>query len=370
MSNWREELMGNGNLQALRDHIALKSEKTKLTYLYAVKRICDFFEIEYKRFDPHEMNQEKYDTFLSIRSKELKRASLNLLSNVFKVLSDLYDLGIKVNILNEIDKHTDYITFSELQEILNKADKESAAIAAFLFCTGLRTVSVLSIKKEQLMLNAKNPYIKNVYLKGGRRQDIFIMYPDLVKPLLNWYMQYKTSKVKDYDKIEQVFVSQRGQTTESYIYTLIRKCNHILGRNLCPRMFRKGLGVHTKELGLQDEVRRMIMAHKDVKTTIDAYSDYTIKDIVRELTLKVPQDQGITGVQSSQIQSAQLQTVQEKCPFCGQSVEGEMLLCPHCWEKIKVVCDNCKRFVLITWKKCPYCGVENEKMKGGREYAH
>jgi hypothetical protein len=35
-------------------------------------------------------------------------------------------------------------------------------------------------------------------------------------------------------------------------------------------MLRKGLGVHTKELGLQDEVRRMIMGHSDVKTTIDA----------------------------------------------------------------------------------------------------
>ncbi|MBU7047367.1 MAG: hypothetical protein HXS54_13120 [Theionarchaea archaeon] len=47
-----------------------------------------------------------------------------------------------------------------------------------------------------------------------------------------------------------------------------------------------------------------------------------------------------------------------------------MLLCPHCWEKIKVVCDNCKRFVLVTWKKCPYCGMENEKMNGNREYAY
>jgi len=81
----------------------------------------------------------------------LKRTSLNLLSNVFKILSDLYDLNIKVKLLKEIDKHTDYITFSELQEILNKTDKEAAAMAAFLFCTGLRPVSVLSIKKEQLM---------------------------------------------------------------------------------------------------------------------------------------------------------------------------------------------------------------------------
>jgi integrase/RNA polymerase subunit RPABC4/transcription elongation factor Spt4 len=366
MTSWREELMGNENLQALRDHIALKSERTQSTYLYSVKQICDFFEIDYAAFDPHGLDQEKYDTFLSTRSKELKRTSLNLLSNVFNILSDLYNLGIQINLLDEIDKHTDYITFSELQEIINKADKEAAAVAAFLFCTGLRPVSVLSIKKEQLMLNAKHPYIKSVLLKGGRRQDIIIMYPDMVKPLLNWYMQYKSTKAKDYHKTEYVFVSQRGRTTESYIYTLIRKCSHLLGRNLSPRMFRKGLGVHTKELGLQDEVRRMIMAHKDVKTTIDAYSDYTIKDIARELSMKVPQDQGITGVQPS-VQSG---LPHEKCPFCGGFIENEMLLCPHCWEEIKIVCENCKRFIQINWKKCPFCGTDVVREEKRRfEYA-
>lgn len=130
-------------------------------------------------------------------------------------------------------------------------------------------------------------------------------------------------------------------------------------------MLRKGLGVHTKELGLQDEVRRMIMAHKDVKTTIDAYSDYTIKDIVRELNMKVPQNQGITGVQPSQPQN----TLTEKCPFCGGPVENEMLLCPHCWEEIKIVCESCKRFIQVNWKKCPYCGTDTEKKKDKFEYA-
>jgi len=365
MTLWREELMGNTHLQALKEYSALKSERTQFTYFYAVKQICDFFEISYAEFDPQILNQEKYDRFLSTRSKELKRTSLNLLSNIFKILSDLYDLNIKVKLLKEIDKHTDYITFSELQEILNKADKEAAAVAAFLFCTGLRPVSVLSIKKEQLMLNAKHPYIKGVYLKGGRHQDIIIMYTEIVKPLLNWYMQYKSTQIPDYDKVEHVFISQRGNTTESYIYTLIRKCSHILGRNLSPRMFRKGLGVHTKELGLQDEVRRMIMAHKDVKTTIDAYSDYTIKDIARELSMKIPsQDQNGMIQAGSQIQNVQ----SEKCPFCGGGVESEMLLCPHCWETIKVICESCKRFIQITWKKCPYCGTEM-KNKEKFEYA-
>jgi hypothetical protein len=53
--------MGNKNLQALRDHIALKSDRTQETYLYAVKQICDFFEIEYREFDPRWLDQVKYN---------------------------------------------------------------------------------------------------------------------------------------------------------------------------------------------------------------------------------------------------------------------------------------------------------------------
>jgi len=79
--------------------------------------------------------------------------------------------------------------------------------------------------------------------------------------------------------------------------------------------------------------------------------------------LKVPQNQ-VTGSQPSS------QTpLNERCPFCGGAVENEMLLCPHCWEEIKIVCDNCKRFVQVNWKKCPYCGTDLEKKKGKFEYA-
>jgi site-specific recombinase XerD len=95
------------------------------------------------------------------------------------------------------------------------------------------------------------------------------MYPELVKPLLTWYLQYKSQSVKGYDENEYIFVSQKGMTTDSYIYNLVKTCSRILGRSISPRMLRKGLGIHTKELGLQDEVRRMIMGHSDVKTTID-----------------------------------------------------------------------------------------------------
>ena len=54
----------------MRDHIALKSENTQTTYLYAVKKFCDFFEIEYREFDPHWLDQEKYNGFLNTLSKE------------------------------------------------------------------------------------------------------------------------------------------------------------------------------------------------------------------------------------------------------------------------------------------------------------
>ena len=69
-----------------------------------VSSSLNIFFLAYLMHD--EMNQEKYDIFLSTRSKELKRTSLNLLGNVFNILSDLYSLGIKVNLLDEFDKVT------------------------------------------------------------------------------------------------------------------------------------------------------------------------------------------------------------------------------------------------------------------------
>lgn len=362
MTAWKEKFEGNENLQAFRDHLSGKSEKTQQTYLYQLKKICDFFSWDYSEFDPHQFTQEHYDEFFRKNSKVMKCSSINLCTNVVNVLNMIYELGLKTKLLKEIDRVSEYITFEELQEIINKADKEAAAVTAFIFCTGLRPVSVLSLKKDQLMLDAQHPYVKNVLLKGGRHQDIIIMYSDLVKPLIRWYLQYKSKTVKGYDKNERVFVSQRGLTTDSYIYHLVRKCSKILGRTVSPRMLRKGLGVHTKELGLQDEVRRMIMGHADVKTTIEAYSDYSVRDVAREISMKVSPQGGPAPV-SVGLNSRPEQHVNnhEQCPHCGGEVEQDMLLCPHCWQEIKRVCENCKRFISVNWEKCAYCGVSVKK---------
>jgi integrase len=157
------------------------------------------------------------------------------------------------------------------------------------------------------------------------------MYPELVKPLLTWYLQYKSQSVKGYDENEYIFVSQKGMTTDSYIYNLVKTCSRILGRSISPRMLRKGLGIHTKELGLQDEVQRMIMGHSDVKTTIDAYSDYSVKDVAREISMKVSPQSGFSPVSRGGLPSEPQGIPHEQCPFCGGVVEPDMLLCPHCW---------------------------------------
>lgn len=101
-------------------------------------------------------------------------------------------MDIKTKLLKETDKFTNYLEFSKLQEIINKTDKEAAAITAFI-CTGLRPVSVMSITKQQLMLNVPHLYVKNVRLKGRKRQEVVIMFPNIVVPLLKWYM--RSSKV-------------------------------------------------------------------------------------------------------------------------------------------------------------------------------
>ncbi len=157
MTAWKEKFEGNENLQAFRDHLSGKSEKTQQTYLYQLKKICDFFSWDYSEFDPHQFTQEHYDEFFRKNSKVMKCSSINLCTNVVNVLNMIYELGLKTKLLKEIDRVSDYITFEELQEIINKADKEAAAVTTFMFCTGLRPVSVLSLKKDQLMLDAQHP---------------------------------------------------------------------------------------------------------------------------------------------------------------------------------------------------------------------
>lgn len=362
MTSWREELMQNKELEAFIKYMILRSKGTQKVYLARIKEICDHFEIKYSEFNPKNLTQKDYDQFLYDNIKKYKQSSLNLFSRVFNILSNIYGLNIKTQLLKETDKHTDYLRFSELQEIILKADKEVAAVAAFMFCTGLRPISVISITKDQLILNAKDPYIKNVYLKGGRRQDVVILYPDIVLPLLRWYMQYKSMKLKDYDKIPYVFVSQKGNVTDFYIRKLINRCEPIVGRKVSPRMLRKGLGVHTKELGLQDDVRRRIMTHADVKTTIDAYSDYSTRDVFRELRSKAYDT--VQNVNSQQLRNSQGHDANhDVCPYCGKFVDPEMMYCPYCWKEIKRLCSGCKRFIQSDWKKCPYCGTEFGKKK-------
>jgi len=371
MASWREELESNEKLEGLRVHIAGKSNRTKAAYLYGVKQICDFFEIPYNEFDPEKLDQKMYDRFYKERSEDLKSSSMNLLSNIFNVLSNVYDLDINIRFLKEEDKFSDYVSLKEVQEIINKGDKELAALAAFFFSTGLRPISVIKIKKEELMLHAENPYVKNVYLKGNRYEDIYILYPDMVLPLLKWYMQYKTQTVEDYDKNPYVFVSQRGNNTDSYIYQLIKKASDILRRSVSPKMFRTGLAVHLKRSGVQDAVIQMVLTHKDLQTTVESYAKFSKEDIFREIRMKAQSNEIVSGTgftsavpNNSNVQYVQAPQSKEKCPYCNREVDSEMLLCPYCYKEIRRICGNCKRFCSIKWKICPYCGVSFEKKYG------
>jgi integrase len=343
-----------------------------------------FFPGEYSEFDPRKLTQEDYDNFLYGYAKDHKKSTLNVHTKLWSILNSIYGLNIKIQLIKETDKFTDYISFSELQKVINEADKEVATIAAFMFCTGLRPVSVVSLEKTQLILNTPHPYLKNVNLKGGKRKDIVPLYPEIVVPLLKWYMKYKTKTVDGYDKMKKLFVSQRKKTSKYYISDMISRCSSILGRNITCRMLRKGLGVHTKELGFQDEVRRQIMGHSDVSTTIQAYSNYGIEDVIREIGLKTGSTQsgsgsviqngpGIVGINNGLVSNQQVpaQLSGELCPFCQKVISPKMIVCPHCWKDIKKICPNCKEFVYLTWERCAYCGVElKTKAKEKRKFEH
>ncbi|KYK33472.1 MAG: hypothetical protein AYK18_14910 [Theionarchaea archaeon DG-70] len=358
---WREAFRGSQKLTDFYVHLAAKSERTHIAYENRLKQICDFFGIPYVKFDPQAVTQEMYDTLFKEKSQKAKHSTLNSFTSVFSVLSKVYNLGLDVYFLIEDDAESDYVTFRELQEIINKTDKEVATLCSFLFCTGLRLVSVSKIKKEDLFLNSENPFVKNVYLKGGRYEDFYILFPEICLPLLKWYMQYKSQQLSNYSENPFVFVSAQGHNTRQYIYFNVSKAGKVLGRAVSPKMFRTGLAVYLKQMGVQGPVIQMALGHRDLNTTVKVYSKFDKSDILRELNMK--KKEGLVGSNSgintfSTFNSNTVQTVTqniEKCPFCSGVIDHEMLVCPHCLRDIRRICPVCKRFLNIKWEICPYC---------------
>jgi RNA polymerase subunit RPABC4/transcription elongation factor Spt4 len=43
------------------------------------------------------------------------------------------------------------------------------------------------------------------------------------------------------------------------------------------------------------------------------------------------------------------------CEQCGQEVEKDYLICPHCHSRLRDPCSSCQRPLETAWTVCPYC---------------
>ena len=49
--------------------------------------------------------------------------------------------------------------------------------------------------------------------------------------------------------------------------------------------------------------------------------------------------------------------VQTACPICKQRTEPEFVFCPWCQTRLKRLCMQCERPLMLRWRMCPYCGL-------------
>ena len=92
--SWKNELKDNESLDAFFDHISLKSDATKATYLWILKGIIDFYGYSYSEFDPKNLIQKEYKRLIREKANKNKKSTLNLFNKIFSILSDIYDLNI------------------------------------------------------------------------------------------------------------------------------------------------------------------------------------------------------------------------------------------------------------------------------------
>lgn len=58
-------------------------------------------------------------------------------------------------------------------------------------------------------------------------------------------------------------------------------------------------------------------------------------------------------------EEALLQEIEEKpsCPGCGQRIQEEWQVCPHCHTRLKKSCVKCRELLELPWTLCPYCAT-------------
>lgn len=58
-------------------------------------------------------------------------------------------------------------------------------------------------------------------------------------------------------------------------------------------------------------------------------------------------------------EEALLQEIEEKptCPGCGQRVNADWQVCPHCHTRLKKSCVSCRKLMELSWELCPYCST-------------
>ncbi|MGA2470664.1 MAG: zinc ribbon domain-containing protein [Solirubrobacteraceae bacterium] len=70
-------------------------------------------------------------------------------------------------------------------------------------------------------------------------------------------------------------------------------------------------------------------------------------------------------MQASEARLAQLAVY--ACPYCGEEVEKDFVLCPSCHNRLREPCSSCRRPLDLTWSVCPYCEAH---VRGARSTPH
>lgn len=73
-------------------------------------------------------------------------------------------------------------------------------------------------------------------------------------------------------------------------------------------------------------------------------------------------------VQASEARLAQFSDT--ACPYCGDEVERDFVICPACHSRLREPCTNCSRPLDLSWDVCPYCEAPAARSRASARMAH
>ena len=166
----------------------------------------------------------------------------------------------------------DYLSLDEIEDLLAAPDSSASVLEArdkvmlhLLFATGIRVSELVSLRVEDVRLNARE-----IRVIGKGNKERAVPFYEETANLLEDFMDNRRIELLSKRQSDALFPSKRGQamTRQTFWHALKRYAKRAgMDKELSPHKLRHAFATHVLHGGADLRVVQLLLGHEDVSTT-------------------------------------------------------------------------------------------------------